>query len=108
MIVDYRIYTLHVGSVPKFLDLFENVGLPIQKKILGNFLAMFRHEFGNTNELIHMWGYENFQERERRRAECAKNEAFLNYVKEAKQYIIKQEIKLLIPTASSPILGIKP
>jgi len=107
LIVDFRTYTLSVGSVPKFLDLFENIGLPIQKEILGNFLAMFKHEFGNTNEIIHMWGYESFQDREKRRLDCAKNEKFIEYVKEARQYIIKQEVKLLIPTPSSPILGIK-
>ncbi|PPR78693.1 MAG: hypothetical protein CFH01_00848 [Alphaproteobacteria bacterium MarineAlpha2_Bin1] len=107
MIVDFRTYTLSVGYVPKFLELFENIGLPIQKKILGNFLAMFKHEFGNTNEIIHMWGYESFQDREKRRSECAKNEEFLAYVKEARQYIIKQEVKLLIPTPSSPILRVK-
>tara|TARA_B100001559_G_C16320776_1_gene538674 strand:- start:388 stop:732 length:345 start_codon:yes stop_codon:yes gene_type:complete len=107
LIVDCRTYTLNVGTVPKFLELFENTGLPIQKKILGNFLAMFKHEFGNINEVIHLWGYENFEEREARRAQCAKDENFINYVKEARQYIIKQEVKLLKPTQTSPILGLK-
>ena len=87
MIVDLRTYTLKTGTVPKFLELFENIGLPIQKRILGNFIAMFRQEFGNPNQVIHLWGFENLTERERRRAECAADLDFQAYVKNAREYI---------------------
>ena len=105
MIVDYRAYTLKTGTVPKFLDLFESTGLPIQKRILGNFIAMFRQEFGNPNQVIHLWGYKNVSERERRRAECAADPGFQACVKEARELILQQDVRLLIPTTSSPDLS---
>tara|TARA_Y100000590_G_scaffold469748_1_gene659508 strand:+ start:2516 stop:2842 length:327 start_codon:yes stop_codon:yes gene_type:complete len=104
MIVDYRAYVLQTGSVGDFLNLFETTGLPIQKKILGNFIAMFRQEFGNPNEIIHLWGYENVADRELRRAKCAADPDFQAYVKEARKYIVSQNVRLLVPTPSTPSL----
>ena len=103
MIVDYRAYTLKTGTVPKFLNLFETIGLPIQQRILGNFIAMFQQEFGNPNEVIHLWGYKDSSDRDIRRAKCSKDPDFQNYVKEAREYILKQDIRLLKPTSSSLI-----
>ena len=88
MIIDYRAYTLKVGTVPLFLKLFAEEGRDVQKRILGNFIGMFRTEIGNTNQIIHMWGYANLEERQRRRAECAADPTFLAYVKKARDYIV--------------------
>ena len=68
MIVDYRAYTFKPGTVPAFYDMFEKEGLEPQQRILGDFIGMYRTEVGNVNEVIHMWGYENALERDRRRA----------------------------------------
>ena len=105
MIIDYRAYTLKVGTVSLFLKLFAEEGRDVQKRILGNFIGMFRTEIGNTNQIIHMWGYANLEERQRRRAECAADPTFLAYVKKARDYIVEQDVRILVPEAGTPDLS---
>lgn len=101
MIVDYRAYTFKPGTVPIFLEMFEKEGLEVQKRILGNFLGIYRTEVGNVNEVIHMWGYENMAERERRRALLFQDAGFLDYVKRVRELITAQEVRILIPSPIS-------
>ena len=101
MIVDYRAYTFKPGTVPVFLEMFEKEGLEVQKRILGNFLGIYRTEVGNVNEVIHMWGYENMAERERRRALLFQDAGFLDYVKRVRELITAQEVRILIPSPIS-------
>ena len=101
MIVDYRAYTFKPGTVPVFLEMFEKEGLEVQKRILGNFLGIYRTEVGNVNEVIHMWGYENMAERERRRALWFQDAGFLDYVKRVRELITAQEVRILIPSPIS-------
>jgi hypothetical protein len=36
MVIDFRQYTIKVGAVQTFLELFEKEGLEPQKRVLGN------------------------------------------------------------------------
>lgn len=103
MIIDYRSYTLKTGTVPEFFDLFENQGLDVQKRVLGNFVGMFRTEFGNLNEVIHLWGYESLAERERRRAELFKEATFNEFAGKAHELVVSQEARILTSAPFSPI-----
>ena len=57
MVIDHRTYTLHIGTVSTFMDLFEKEGLEPQVRILGNFMGLFRTEIGNINQIIMMFGF---------------------------------------------------
>jgi hypothetical protein len=102
MIVDYRAYTFKPGTVPLFMEMFEKEGLEVQKKILGNFLGIYRKEVGNINEVIHMWGYESMAERERRRALLFQDTGFLDYVKRARELITGQDVRILVGMPCNP------
>ena len=103
MIIDYRAYTFRPGTVPTFLKMFEEEGMEVQKRILGHFVGMFRTEVGNVNEVIHMWAYENSQEREKRRAELFQDPGFDAYVRKVRELIVNQDVRILVPPAFSPI-----
>lgn len=100
MVVDYRAYTFKPGTIPEFLEMFEKEGLAVQKRILGNFLGIYRTEVGNINEVIHMWGYESLAERERRRALLYQDPEFMAYVVKARALITGQDVRILV---KSPI-----
>jgi hypothetical protein len=102
MIIDYRAYTFRPGGVPAFLAMFEAEGMEVQKRILGNFIGMYRHETGPVNQVIHMWGYDNVAERERRRSELAADPGFQAYVKKARELIVEQDVRILVPAPFSP------
>jgi hypothetical protein len=105
MVVDYRAYTLKPGAWPRFFELFEKEGLEPQKRILGNFMGLFRTEFGNVNEIVMMFGYENAGERERRRALLYKDPAFAAYLPKARELIVHQEVRLLVGAPFNPSIG---
>jgi hypothetical protein len=103
MVVDFRQYTLKVGAVQTFLELFEKEGLEPQRRILGNFLGLYRTEIGpNINQIIMMFGYADAGERERRRAALYKDPAFAAYLVKARDLIAAQEVRLLVAAPCNP------
>ncbi|TAK81666.1 MAG: NIPSNAP family protein [Betaproteobacteria bacterium] len=103
MVVDFRQYTLKVGAVQPFLDLFQAEGLEPQKRILGNFIGLYRTEIGpEINQIVMMFGYADAGERERRRAALYADPAFAAYLKKARELIVAQEVRLLAPAPCNP------
>ncbi|MEQ8695809.1 MAG: NIPSNAP family protein [Bauldia litoralis] len=107
MIVEERIYTLEIARVGDYLRLYEEHGIEIQKRILGNMVGYFSTEVGPLNQIIHMWGYDSFEDRLKRRAELGADPGWQAYVAKIKPFVLKQENKLLIPAPFSPIGGIR-
>ena len=103
MIVEERIYTLYPGKSAEYLRLYEEEGLEVQKRILGRMVGYFTTEIGPLNQIIHMWGYDNFEERTRRRAEMNADPGWQAYLGKIRPLIVSQESKILLPTSFSPI-----
>jgi hypothetical protein len=103
MIVEERIYTVKTGKMRELLSLYEKEGYPVQTKILGRMLGFFTTEFGPLNQLIHMWGYESFEDRAERRARLFADPTWLAYIEKSQVLVERQENKVLIPTHFSPI-----
>ena len=97
MIVEQRTYTLHPGNVPEYLRLYESEGMAIQTRILGRLVGYFTTEIGPLNQIIHMWGYDSFEERTKRRAALWADEGWLAYVREIGGLVTKQENQILTP-----------
>ncbi|WP_419908860.1 NIPSNAP family protein [Hoeflea sp.] len=103
MIVEERIYTLHVGKVPEYLSLYEAEGLEVQKGILGRMIGYFQVECGPQNQIVHLWAYRDFQERAERRKELASSPVWQEYVKKIRPLVLHQENKILTPAAFAPM-----
>lgn len=97
MIVEERIYTLHIGKVPEYLKLYEAEGLAIQTRILGNLLGYYQVEFGPQNQIVHMWGYDDLSDRQTRRKLLVQDAGWREYVKKIRPLVRYQENKLLLP-----------
>ena len=105
MIIDHRIYTFKPGTVSRWLNKYENEGLAIQKKFLGEFLGLFTTEVGNLHQVVFMWAYESMGDREKRRAAMSADSEWQRFISEvwALDAIISQEITFLKPVPFSPI-----
>ena len=97
VIVEERIYTLYPGKQAEYLATYEKEGLAIQKRILGNLVGYYTTEAGPLNQVVHMWGYDSFEDRLRRRKELFSNQEWLGYVAKIRPMIMTQESKILIP-----------
>jgi hypothetical protein len=102
MIIEQRTYTLHPGKVPEYMRHYEAEGLTVQEPILGKLVGWYAVDFGPQNQIIHMWAYDSYEERTRRRAELGKSAAWQAFLPKILPLILRQENKTLIPAPWSP------
>lgn len=102
MIVEQRIYTLHPGKTSEYLTLYEEEGRAIQEPILGHLVGYFSSEIGPLNTIVHMWAYEDFQDRTDRRQRLASDERWKEFVKKLRPLIREQRNMILRPASFSP------
>ncbi len=103
MIIEQRTYVFHPGGVPKFIAFYDQSVRDLQASILGNLIGYFTTEIGMLNQTVHMWGYDSFEERQRRRAELMKQPLFQAFVANIQPLLVSQESKILNPLPFSPI-----
>jgi len=105
MVIDHRTYTLEPLKLPKWLALYEEYGLPVQLKYLGNLIGFFQTEIGPLNQVVHLWGFADLGERQRRRAEMAKDPDWHEFLRRNEELgaLRYQEDKIIVPVRFSPI-----
>ncbi|MCZ4353857.1 NIPSNAP family protein [Roseovarius aestuarii] len=67
MIVDHRIYTTRPNKLTAFSKLYEEEGLPLQRKYLGEPIGFYQTHIGELSRLVHLWAYDSLADREERR-----------------------------------------
>ena len=103
MIVDERSYYFYPGKHAEFLKLYETEGMAIQVPILERMVGYFTVEVGELNCVVHMWGYDDLGDMEGKRAKLMSDPKWLQYVPKIRPLMLRQETRLLKPTAWSPI-----
>lgn len=99
MLVEERIYTLQAGQGRKFLALYEEHGLRMQRQYLKLMLGYYLTEAGPLNQVIHLWGHESFEGRLTNREAMRADPTFQRYWEMVRPLIVKQETKLLVPAS---------
>lgn len=97
MIVEMRTYALHPGQQPAFLALMEREGIAIERRILGRMLGFYTCEIGTLNQVVHLWGYESYEERQQRRARLTASAEWCAFVPKVLPMIRDMENKILTP-----------
>lgn len=105
MIVEQRTYTFHPGKVGAFLRLYESEGMLVQRRILGRMIGYFTSEFGELNQVVHLWGYSDLVDRAARRAALFADQTWMQYFERVLPLLVRQECAILTPTHFSPIGG---
>lgn len=100
MIVDLRIYTCKPNKMAEFVKIYQELAWPLQQKYLGNCLGWYTTVEGPLNRVVHMWGYADQGDREKRRAAMAADPAWVAYLKVAAQQgaLVKMQNRILRPT----------
>ena len=97
-IYEMRIYTYKTGTMPEVIKRWE-AAVPHREEY-SPLAAAMSSEIGGLNKWIHIWPYQNLSERERIRAEAIKNP---NWPPPTREFLLKQECKLLVPASCSPM-----
>ena len=103
MIIELRTYTIKPGEVQNFINIYDKEIRETHTKILGNQLGFFYTEIGNVNEVVHLYGYENIEDRQKRRNILSKTPQFQSYVVKVKNLIVDMKNQLMNPTDFSKI-----
>lgn len=104
VVIEERSYVLNTGaSRAEYLRVYEEIGLPVQKPILGGFLGYFATELGTQNQLVHLWMYRDLEDRRRRRARLAADPQWQRCLSVIRPMIMTMENRIMYPTRFSPI-----
>jgi len=94
-IVDLRIYTIRLRKMAEFIEVFDRLAMPVQLKYLGRPLGMFTSAVGPLNQLVHLWGFPDMGEFERRHAMRDKDPDWPDYLKASEHLIVAQENRFI-------------
>jgi hypothetical protein len=79
MIVEMRTYSIQIGAMRDFLELYAREGLAVQAQHLGSPLGYYTTEVGELSQVVHLWRYTDMADRERRRAALESDPRWLSY-----------------------------
>lgn len=98
MIHELRTYTFHPGKLPGYLKIAEDIGRPIRGNDYGVNLGYWTTEFGQLNQIWHLWEYEDLNAREALRAKLSQNKDWTGqYVDKIRELIQRQDIRIMTP-----------
>jgi len=103
VILEQRDYHVVTGQLGELLRLYETEGIPIQAEVLGGFVGAFTTEVGALSTYTHLWRYESYEERARRRAELQARADWKAFLAKIQPLIHTQHNRLLVPTSFSPL-----
>ena len=103
MIVEQRDYHVFTGKLNELVGLYETEGSAIQQEHLGGLIGAYTTEIGGPSTYVSMWRYENFAEREQRRARLQADPRWKEFLARIQPLIHTQQNRILVPTSFSPI-----
>jgi NIPSNAP len=103
MIVEERTYHIHTGKLPEVVRMYAEEGTVIQQEHLGNLIGAFTVEIGDVSSIVHLWGYDAFAERERRRPLLQADVRWKEFLERLQPLIHTQKTRILVPTSYSPV-----
>lgn len=103
MIYEERNYSFAPLNFRPFLKIFEEEGLELTRRHLGQLVAYFTTETGQLNTAVHIWAFEDMADRDRRREAMWSDPEWLAYSAKVLPWILRMDNRLLKPTGFSPL-----
>ena len=101
MIFDHRVYTIKPNRLGRFLETYERLALPLQRKYLGEPYGFFVSHIGSLSRVVHLWQYESVADREQRRDAMEADPEWLAYRRVAleEDTLVDMENQILKPVS---------
>jgi len=104
-LVDHRIYTIALRKMPQFLEVFQQLAMPVLLETLGHPLGFYTSLVGPQNQFVHLWGYDDLADYERRCRARDTHPDFAAYLAASGHLITAQETRLIRAVALQPAPG---
>jgi len=95
MYVEERMYTLHVGTAAEYFKNYEEFGLKTQLKHLPHMVGYYVTEVGSLNKVVHLWAYDDLNQRDRCRAAMQADPDWKVYLGKNRALMISQETRMM-------------
>jgi hypothetical protein len=95
MYVEERMYTMHVGKAAEYFRLYEAEGMAVQLRHLPHMVGYYLSEIGPQNLVVHLWGYDDLNQRDRCRAAMNADPAWQAYVVKIRPLMITQDTRVM-------------
>ena len=97
-IYEMRSYTYQVGSINKVIDIWADA-VPAREEFSPLAAAMYT-DVGGLNKWVHIWVYEDLDQRKNVRAEASKTST---WPPPTREFLVSQETKIMVPSSFSPM-----
>ena len=94
-LVDHRIYTIALRKMPEFLEVFNRLAMPVLMETLGHPVGFYTSLVGPQNQFVHLWGYDDLADYERRGRARDTHPDFPAYLQASAHLITAQETRLI-------------
>jgi hypothetical protein len=94
-VIDHRIYTIALRKMPEFLEVFQRLAMPVLMRTLGHPLGFYTSWVGPQNQFVHLWGYDDLADYERRSLARDADPGFAPYLAASGPLITAQETRLI-------------
>jgi hypothetical protein len=96
MIYELRTYTVRPGTIGDMVKAASTVARDIREDNYGKLEGYWMTEIGPLNQVMHLWSYDNYEERARLRGELAKVPRWNGeYIPLIRPLLVRQDIRLL-------------
>ncbi|MGI9425103.1 MAG: NIPSNAP family protein [Hyphomicrobiaceae bacterium] len=98
MIFELRTYTTPAGRAPQLAQYSAEIGRPIRGDDYGKLEGYWLTEIGPLNQVMHLWSYDDLNDRQAKRAALGKNDRWrTEFLPKAGPLILRQDIRLMDP-----------
>jgi hypothetical protein len=98
-IVDKRTYYAHPGKLGEFFKVYAEHGQDVQLGHLGRCLGFYQSDIGPQHRIVHLWGYADPADRQRRRDAMNDDPAWQAYLGKTAHLFTHQENEILRPVS---------
>ncbi|MBT98115.1 MAG: hypothetical protein CL902_05755 [Dehalococcoidia bacterium] len=95
---EMRSYTYKVGSINKVIDIWADA-VPAREEF-SPLVAAMHTDTGGLNKWVHIWAYDDLDQRKNVRAEASKT---ATWPPPTREFLVSQENKIMIPSSFSPM-----
>jgi hypothetical protein len=103
LIVEERTYHVYTGKLAEVVRMYADEGTAIQQEHLGHLVGAFTVDVGDVSSIVHLWAYDSYAERERRRALLQADDRWKAFLPKLQPLIHTQRTRMLVPTPYSPV-----
>lgn len=95
MYVEERMYVLQVGKASEYFKHYAESGMAVQLRHLPHMVGYYVTEVGPQNMVIHMWAYDDLNQRERCRAALSADPDWQAYLPKIRPLILSQDTRIM-------------